>query len=32
MNAGHAIDPALERVPDRIALVVDGQEVTYRQL
>jgi acyl-CoA synthetase (AMP-forming)/AMP-acid ligase II len=32
MNAGHATDPALERVPDRIALVVDGQEVTYRQL
>jgi len=32
MNAGHAIDPALERVPDRLALVVDGEKVTYRQL
>ncbi len=32
MNAGHAIEPALERVPDRLALVVDGEAVTYRQL
>ena len=32
MNVGHATDAALERVPDRIALVVDGNEYTYRQL
>jgi acyl-CoA synthetase (AMP-forming)/AMP-acid ligase II len=32
MNVGHATDAALERVPDRVALVVDGSEYTYRQL
>lgn len=32
MNIGHATDAALDRVPDRVALAVDGQECTYRQL
>jgi acyl-CoA synthetase (AMP-forming)/AMP-acid ligase II len=32
MNVGHATDAALESVPDRIALVVDGDEYTYCQL
>jgi acyl-CoA synthetase (AMP-forming)/AMP-acid ligase II len=32
MNVGHATDAPLEAVPDRVALVVDGEEVTYRQL
>ena len=32
MNVGQAIDDALERVPDRVALAVDGDEYTYRQL
>jgi acyl-CoA synthetase (AMP-forming)/AMP-acid ligase II len=32
MNVGHATDAPLGAVPDRVALVVDGQSVTYRQL
>jgi acyl-CoA synthetase (AMP-forming)/AMP-acid ligase II len=32
MNVGHATDAPLLAVPDRVALVVDGQFVTYRQL
>jgi acyl-CoA synthetase (AMP-forming)/AMP-acid ligase II len=32
MNVGHATDSALERVPDRVALVVDGNTYTFRQL
>jgi acyl-CoA synthetase (AMP-forming)/AMP-acid ligase II len=32
MNVGHATDAPLEAVPDRVALVVDREEVTYRQL
>ena len=32
MNVGHATDAPLPAVPDRVALVVDGQSVTYRQL
>ncbi len=32
MNVGHATDAALERVPERVALVADGSEYTYRQL
>jgi long-chain acyl-CoA synthetase len=32
MNVGHATDAPLEAVPDRVALVVDGEELTYRQL
>ncbi len=32
MNVGHATDAPLQAVPDRVALVVDGQTVTYRQL
>jgi long-chain acyl-CoA synthetase len=32
MNVGHATDDAVERVPDRVALAVDGSEYTYRQL
>jgi acyl-CoA synthetase (AMP-forming)/AMP-acid ligase II len=32
MNIGHATDSALESVPDRVALVVDGSSYTYRQL
>ena len=31
-NAGHAADPALEQVPDRAALAVDGQVLTYHDL
>ncbi len=32
VNVGHATDAPLQAVPDRVALVVDGQTVTYRQL
>ncbi len=32
MNVGHATDPSLQAVPERTALVVDGQSYTYRQL
>ena len=32
MNVGHATDVPLGAVPDRVALVVDGKTVTYRQL
>ena len=32
MNVGHATDAALQSVPDRVALVVDGNRYTYRQL
>ena len=32
MNVGHLIDGALDVVPDRVALVVDGTTTTYRQL
>jgi acyl-CoA synthetase (AMP-forming)/AMP-acid ligase II len=32
LNMGHAIGPSLERVPDRVALVVDGRSITYREL
>jgi acyl-CoA synthetase (AMP-forming)/AMP-acid ligase II len=32
MNVGHATDAALQSVPDRIALVVDGSRYTYRRL
>jgi long-chain acyl-CoA synthetase len=32
MNIGHATDTSLASVPDRVAIVVDGQAHTYRQL
>jgi long-chain acyl-CoA synthetase len=32
MNIGHTTDPALEVVPDRNAIVVDGEEITFRGL
>ena len=32
MNVGHGTDVSLEAVPDRVALVVDGAETTYREL
>jgi acyl-CoA synthetase (AMP-forming)/AMP-acid ligase II len=32
MNVGRAIDPAVQRVPDRVALVVDDHEYSYREL
>lgn len=32
MNAGHATDPALDAVPDRVALVVGDETCTYREL
>jgi acyl-CoA synthetase (AMP-forming)/AMP-acid ligase II len=32
MNVGHATDAPLHAVPDRVALVVDGEALTYRQL
>ena len=32
MNAGHATDAALAVVPDRVALVVEGEALTFRQL
>ncbi len=32
VNVGHATDAPLTAVPDRVALVVDGESVTYRQL
>ncbi len=32
MNVGHATDVAWASVPDRVALVVDGREYTYRDL
>ncbi|HEX3981337.1 MAG TPA: AMP-binding protein, partial [Acidimicrobiales bacterium] len=32
MNVGHATDAPLEAVPDRVALVVDREVLTYRQL
>ena len=32
MNVGHATDAPLLAVPDRVALVVDGESLTYRQL
>jgi acyl-CoA synthetase (AMP-forming)/AMP-acid ligase II len=32
MNIGHATDTSLASVPDRVAIVVDGQPHTYRQL
>jgi long-chain acyl-CoA synthetase len=32
VNAGHATDPSVERVPDRTALVVDDLATTYREL
>ncbi len=32
MNVGHATDAAVEAVPDRVALVVSDQALTYRQL
>jgi len=32
MNVGHTTDNALACVPDRIALAVDGNEYSYRQL
>jgi long-chain acyl-CoA synthetase len=32
MNIGHATDISLDCVPDRVAIVVDGQPYTYRQL
>ncbi len=32
MNVGHATDAPLAAVPDRVALVVDGEALTYRQL
>jgi acyl-CoA synthetase (AMP-forming)/AMP-acid ligase II len=32
MNVGHATDAPLFAVPDRVALVVDGEALTYRQL
>jgi long-chain acyl-CoA synthetase len=32
MNVGHATDAPLEAVPDRVALAVGGEVLTYRQL
>src|ERR1700722_6610173 len=32
MNVGHANDAALDSVPDRVALVVDDRQYTYRHL
>jgi long-chain acyl-CoA synthetase len=32
VNVGHLIDGARDAVPDRVALVVDGTTVTYREL
>jgi acyl-CoA synthetase (AMP-forming)/AMP-acid ligase II len=32
LNVGHTTDNALDSVPDRTALVVDGDEYSYRQL
>jgi acyl-CoA synthetase (AMP-forming)/AMP-acid ligase II len=32
VNVGTAIDPAVQRVPDRVALVVGDQRCTYREL
>ena len=32
MNVGHATDAPLHAVPDRVALVVGGEALTYRQL
>jgi long-chain acyl-CoA synthetase len=32
MNAGHAIDPPVDVVPDRVALVVGDKPCTYREL
>ena len=32
VNVGHATDPSLGSVPDRVAIVVDGRSYTYRQL
>jgi long-chain acyl-CoA synthetase len=32
MNVGHTTDVAFQQVPDRVALVVDGDEYTYREL
>jgi len=32
VNIGHATDASLESVPDRVAIVVDGTPITYRQL
>ncbi len=32
MNIGHATDTSLDSVPDRVALVVEGDSTTYRQL
>jgi long-chain acyl-CoA synthetase len=32
MNVGYAIDPPVQSVPDRVALFVDGEEITYRRL
>ena len=32
MNVGHATDTSLESVPDRVAIVVGGTSITYRQL
>ena len=32
MNVGHATDAPLNAVPDRVALVVGGEVLTYRQL
>ncbi len=32
MNVGHALDAPVASVPDRVALFVDGEEITYRQL
>jgi acyl-CoA synthetase (AMP-forming)/AMP-acid ligase II len=32
VNVGHATDPSLASVPDRVAIVVDRRTYTYRQL
>ncbi|HET6949715.1 MAG TPA: fatty acid--CoA ligase family protein [Acidimicrobiales bacterium] len=32
MNVGRTIDPAVQRVPDRVALVVGDRRCTYREL
>ena len=32
MNVGRTIDPAVARVPERIALVVGDQQISYREL
>ncbi len=32
MNIGHAADISVASVPDRVAIVVDGNQFTYRQL